>query len=330
MRRIAAAALSVLLLAGCASESARPLKVGMVLDTGGLGDRSFNDAAYAGLGRCVVRDNVDPTALQSTGTTDYAAELASLNGDDAIIAIGFMMQDALQKRAVATPATRYAIVDAVVDAPNVTSITFREEEGSFLAGAIAGATTKSRKVAFVGGIDSPVLRRFESGFAAGAKQAGRNVNVQVRYLGSFSDLDVGRRTADALYAGGVDIIFAAAGAGGIGVINEARRRHKYAIGVDADQDGLAPGTVLTSVRKRIDVAVERICADAAAHRPAGGHMTLGLAQDGVALTDFRYARSIVPASALRANDELRAAIISGRLKVPSTREDLARFTPIAL
>lgn len=324
MRRPLACAALAALLAGCAGPVHHGPRVGMVLDVGGLGDRSFNDSAYVGLGRCVVLDDAEPRALQAGSESDYPSMLADLAAakENVAIGIGYLMQDAVAAAARANPATRFALVDAVVDAPNVTSITFREEEGAFLAGAVAALTSRTHHVAFIGGIDSPLLRTFEAGYTAGARHARPGTRVDVRYLGSFDDLQAAARTTGTLFDGGADVVFAAAGRSGLGAIGEAKRRKRWAIGVDADQDGLAPGTVLTSMRTRIDVAVERVCRDTDARRPAGGHVVLGLAEDAVGLTDFRYTRGIVGEPALKEVARLRAAIVAHQITVPSTRDQV--------
>ncbi|HTW84995.1 MAG TPA: BMP family ABC transporter substrate-binding protein [Candidatus Sulfotelmatobacter sp.] len=311
-------------LTGCTATAQTGAHVGMVLDVGGLGDRSFNDAAYAGLGRCVVLDGVQPRALQAHRGADYAPDLSTLahDGDRLVVGIGFLMSDAMAAVAKASPDAHFALVDGVVDAPNVESITFRENEGSYLAGAVAAATSRTHHIGFIGGMDVPVIERFEAGFTAGARHIDPSIVIDKAYAGSFDDIPAGQRVAAKLYAGGDDIIFAAAGSANIGVIAEAKSRKRWAIGVDSDQDALAPGTVLTSVRKRVDVAVERLCHGAAQDSMHGGHVTLGLADDAVGLTDFRYTRDVIGAKTLATVDALRADIIAGKIKVPATRAEL--------
>jgi basic membrane protein A len=313
-------------LGGCAAPAQVGPRIGMVLDVGGLGDRSFNDAAYAGLGRCVVLDDAQPHALQAHRGGDYGPDLRALagSGERLVIGIGFLMSDAMTAVAHDDPATRFALIDGVVDSPNVTSITFREQEGSYLAGAVAAATSHTHHVGFIGGMDVPVIERFEAGYYAGARRVDPHVQIDKGYTGSFDDIPAGARTGAVLYAHGADVVFAAAGSANIGLIAEAKRRGRWAIGVDSDQDALAPGTVLTSVRKRVDVAVERLChgAQAGGH---GGHQTLGLADDAVGLTDFRYTRAIVGAKTLALVDALRTEIVSGKTVVPTTRAELARL-----
>jgi basic membrane protein A len=224
------------------------------------------------------------------------------------------------------PQSPFAIIDAVVDRPNVTSVTFKAEEGSFLAGALAALTTKTKTIAFLGGIDEPVIRTFEAGYIAGARQADPSVRVLVKFVGSFEDVAAGKEIASVLYGEHADIIYAAAGSAGLGTIDEARgRTGAYVIGVDMDEDGLAPGKVLTSVLKRVDVGVLRICALAVArqHRPT--RVSFGLKEGGVGLTDFRFTRRLIGPRTIARVDALRAAVVRGTIVVPRDLDGLARY-----
>jgi basic membrane protein A len=303
----------------------------MVTDVGGLGDRSFNDSAYRGLLRAKQDLHVQTAILQSRAAADYALYLTVLANKefDEIFAVGFLMAEDVAQVAERYPHRGFAIVDAVVHRPNVTSVTFKEEEGSFLAGALAAMTTKTKRIGFLGGIDIPLLRKFETGFSAGARQIDPAIDVLVKYIGAFDDVAAGKELAGVLYAADADIVYVAAGKAGLGAIEQVKERSGvYAIGVDSNQDALAPGKILTSVVKRVDVGVFRVSEDAAAHRPRPAELVLGLREDGVALTDFRYTRAIVTAEKRRTLDMLRAMIVTGRLHVPSTREELRSFRPL--
>lgn len=328
------AALALCAVSGCAASASGPrLQFGLVTDVGGLGDQSFNDSAFRGLQEAGRRFDARIAVLDSRSAPDYQPSLAALaNGGYAeVVAVGFLMADDLAEVARRHPRGHFAIVDAVVDAPNIASVTFKDQDGSFLAGALAAQVSRTRTVAFLGGIDIPLLRQFEAGFTAGAREIDPRIRVLVKYVGSFDDVASGKELADVLYDQGADVVFAAAGKAGLGAIEAARERPRdYAIGVDSDQDGLAPGKVLTSMVKRVDVAVLRICAAAAAGHPPHGHLELGLREGGVGLTDFRYTRALV-GPAIRARlERLRQAIVAGRLRVPATRPELARFRPIPL
>ena len=303
----------------------------MVTDVGGLGDKSFNDSAYQGLLRSQSGLHAYIKVLQSKSAADYQPNLTVLSEArfDMIYAIGFLMSDDLGQVAKQFPQQQYAIIDAVVPNPNVVSVTFKEEDGSFLAGAIAAMVSKTHRIAFIGGIDLPLIRKFEAGYIAGAREIDPNIHVDVKYAGSFDDVPAGKELANLLFEGGDDIIYTAAGKVGLGAIDAARTKPPgdYIIGVDNDQDAMAPGKVLTSMVKHVDVAVYDIAKSITQHRPMHGHVVLGLADGGISLTNFKYTRSAVTAADFARLRQLRQAIISGRITVPSTREALAAWKP---
>jgi basic membrane protein A len=320
---------------GCAGKQSASgaIRIGMVTDVGGLGDRSFNDSAYAGLVRAKTDLHVDTTVLQSRSAADYQINMTVLANKeyDEIFAIGFLMARDVTEVAERYPQRHFSIIDAVVDQPNVTSVTFKEEEGSFLAGALAAMTTKTKTIAFLGGIDIPLLRKFEAGYAAGARQIDPSVKVLVKYVGSFEDVASGKELAGVQFSEGADIIYVAAGKAGLGAIDQVKERNgAFIIGVDSDQDAIAPGKILTSMVKRVDIGVFRVSGQAAARKPRPAHLTLGLKEGGVGLTDFRYTKSVVTPAKLAVLAKLRAAIIGGTLVAPSTREELASFKRIPL
>jgi len=335
---LAVAFASVLVPTACnlrssSSGSASSVKVGMVTDIGGLGDRSFNDGAYRGLLACKKSVGAHVQVLQSKSAADYQPNLTvfATENFDETFAIGFLMNRDLDEVAKRFPDKHFAIIDAVVDEPNVESVTFKEEDGSFLAGALAALVSKTRTIAFLGGVDIPLLRKFEAGYTAGAREIDPKVKVLVKYVGSFEDVASGKELADVLYSQGADIIFSAAGKSGLGPFEVAKDRpNSYVIGVDSDQDALLPGKVLTSMVKHVDNAVERVCEDAAAHRPLSGHLVLGLRQNGVGLTDFQYTRTLIGAANIARVDRIRQAIVAGKITPPSTREELAKFKPVPI
>jgi basic membrane protein A len=305
----------------------------MVTDVGGLGDRSFNDSAYRGLVRAKNDLHVDTTVLQSRSAADYQINMTVLANKeyDEIFAIGFLMAKDVQEVAERYAKRHFSIIDAVVDMPNVTSVTFKEEEGSFLAGALAAMTTKTKTIAFLGGIDIPLLRKFEAGFAAGAREIDPNVKVLVKYVGSFDDVASGKELAGVQFDQGADIIYVAAGKAGLGAIDQVKRRNNaFVIGVDSDQDAIAPGKILTSMVKRVDIGVFRVSAQAAARKPRPAHLTLGLKEGGVGLTDFTYTKSVVTPQKIATLDKLKALIVGGTVVAPSTREELASFKRVPL
>ena len=322
-------------VSGCASKQLAPgtVRIGMVTDVGGLGDRSFNDSAYAGLVRAKDELHVATTVVQSRSAADYQINLTVLANKeyDEIFAIGFLMAKDVQEVSERYAKRHFSIIDAVVPAPNVTSVTFKEEEGSFLAGALAAMTTKTKTIAFLGGIDIPLLRKFEAGFAAGAREIDPSVKVLVKYVGSFEDVASGKELAGVQFDQGADIIYVAAGKAGLGAIDQVKRRsNAFVIGVDSDQDALAPGKILTSMIKRVDIGVFRVSEQAAAHRPRPVHLTLGLKEGGVGLTDFTYTKSVVTPRKRAMLDKLRALIVGGTITAPTTREELASFKRLPL
>ncbi len=339
LRRAAFLALAVVCCCTAATGCARnhvatgTVRIGMVTDTGGLGDRSFNDSAYAGLVRAKNDLHVDTTVLQSRSAADYQINMTVLSNKryDEIFAIGFLMAKDVQEVAERYTKRHFSIIDAVVDMPNVTSVTFKEEEGSFLAGALAAMTTKTKTIAFLGGIDIPLLRKFEAGFAAGAREIDPEVKVLVKYVGSFDDVASGKELAGVQFDQGADIIYVAAGKAGLGAIDQVKRRgNAFVIGVDSDQDAIVPGKILTSMVKRVDIGVFRVSTQAAAHKPRPAHLTLGLKEGGVGLTDFTYTKSVVTPDKIATLAKLKALIVGGTLVAPSTREELASFKRVPL
>jgi basic membrane protein A len=304
----------------------------MVTDVGGLGDKSFNDSAYRGLLHSESGLHAYIKVLQSKSAADYQPNLTVLSEArfNMIYAIGFLMSDDLDQVAKQFPAQQYSIIDAVVPDPNVVSVTFKEEDGSFLAGAIAAMVSKTHHIAFIGGQDIPLIRKFEAGYVAGAHEIDPSMRVDVKYAGSFDDVAAGKELANLLFNDGADIIYTAAGKVGLGAIDAARTRPAgyYIIGVDNNQDALAPGKILTSMVKHVDVAVYDIAKGIQDRHPLHGHVVLGLKDGGISLTDFKFTRSAVTAAELARLKTLQNAIISGRMTVPDTREALAAWKPL--
>ncbi len=321
-------------LAGCAHHiGPRPgqLTLGMVTDVGGLGDRSFNDSAYRGLLRAHRSLGAYVQVLQSRSAADYQPNLAALTNlhVNVIYAIGFLMSLDLDQIAKQNVHQRYAIIDAVVDDPNVVSVTFREQDGSFLAGALAAMVSTTHHIAFLGGQDIPLLEKFEAGYIAGAHEVDPKTVVDVKYIGSFDDVASGKELSNLLYNSGVDIIYAAAGKAGLGAIDAVRSRDgDYVIGVDSDQDALLPGKILTSMVKKVDVAVFDVAKAVQDGKPLVGHLELGLQQHAVGLTDFRYTRDRIGRAHLARLKAIEAAIVSGKIHPPDSRKALALWAPV--
>lgn len=297
------------------------LRVAMVTDVGGLGDQSFNDAAYRGLQRAEAEFGTEIAVIESSAMTDYVENLSSLaeQGYDMVLAIGFLMVDALTEVAEQYPDTKFGLIDSTVDASNVASITFKEEEGSYLVGAIAGLQTKSDKVGFIGGMEMPLIKKFEAGFLAGVKKVNPDAEIVVGYTGVFTDPGAGKELALTQYNQGADVIYHASGSCGIGVIKAAAEEGLYAIGVDSPQAHLAPYWVLTSMVKRVDNAVFSEIEALNKGEFKADHKIYGLAENGVAYSSQALAK--VHPDLMKQVDQLKQQIINGEIEVPVSPED---------
>lgn len=268
-------------------------KMGMVTDTGGVNDQSFNQSAWAGM-QAFNNTYPDVTVnyLESKQETDYETNLDKMadSGNDLIWGIGFAMADALLNAAKRNPDVHYAIIDNAYDETpkNVTGVMFRAQESSFVVGYIAGKTTKTNKVGFVGGMSSIIIDQFQYGYQAGvdyaAAELGKKIETKVQYAESFSDSAKGKAIGTKMFSDGCDIIFHAAGGSGVGVIESAKSSGKFAIGVDLDQVNLAPDNVLTSALKNVDKAVQLVSEDHYNKSEIGGKTyNLGLKEDAVGI-----------------------------------------------
>ncbi len=274
-----------------------------------------------------------PLVLSGKAQEDYEPNLQLLvdQGAELVVAVGFMMEPATRAVAARNPGARFLLIDSPLldargkptTAPNVRAVVFREQEGSFLAGALAGKLTRG-KVGFVGGMQLPLIKRFEAGFRAGVRHVAPAAEVLVAYTGTFDDERKGVEVGQDLYARGCDIVFHGAGLDGLGVIKAAQQAGKLVIGVDSDQSHVAPQNVLTSMIKHVDVAVYLAAKDVLAGKFSGGDVVLGLKEGAVGLAPLG---PMVPAArrqALLAElAKLREEIVSRRLAVPATLDELA-------
>ena len=314
---------------GGGEASVRPA---LVLDVGGLGDQSFNDSAYAGLQRAKKEFNAETEYLESAQTTDYVDNLTQLadNGFNPVFAVGFLMTDAVNEIAPQYPDINFAIVDSVVEPENAASLIFREQEGSYLAGVVAGLMTQEdtdytsseeNVVGFLGGQESDLIGKFEAGYAAGVESVCSDCEVLVQYAGSspeaFNDPARGKEIALSQNQDGADIIYHASGATGNGLFEAATEQDFFAIGVDADQAKLVPDApILTSMVKRVDNAVYDTIAAAEGGNFKGGVQEFGLEDGGISLAPFGRFDGDVPQEVKDAVDGARKDIISGDVKVP--------------
>ncbi len=310
--------------------TAKALKVGIVFDSGGRGDKSFNDSAWAGVQRAQKELGIEaPKAVDSKFEKDYETNLTALadQGCDLVVAVGLSQSNALNSVAPKYPAIKFAIVDSEVKLPNVRSLLFTEEQGSFLAGYVAAMVSKTGKLGFVGGKSMPLIEKFEAGYVAGARAANPTVQIlPSKYTESWDDVTLGKQAANVLFTGGADIVYHAAGRCGLGVIAAAKEQGKYAIGVDSDQDGVEPGTVLTSMIKHVDEAVFQTIQDVKEGKFQAGTKLYDLKANGVGLSPFTYTRNKVSADVIAKVKAISARIASGEIKVPTTRKEADVFT----
>ena len=323
------------LVLGCAkkAEQAQPpaagkAVVGLVFDVGGRGDKSFNDQAYAGLERAQKELGITFHTLETGEGADREAAMRQLAAGDAslIFGVGFLFSDDIRKLAVEFPNKKFACIDYTVNPgdtlpPNLVALKFKEEEGSYLVGALAGLLTKTGKVGFVGGMQIPLIKKFEAGYVAGAHAVNPSAQVLIKYAGTtgsaFKDPTKGKELGLAEYNQGADIIYHASGSTGLGVFEAARERDKLAIGVDSDQHDEAPGHILTSMVKRVDVAVFDTIRQTVEGHWQGGVRVFGLAQDGVTWVYDDRNKALIPDAAKAKVDSLRAEIVAGRITAPS-------------
>ncbi len=300
-------------------------RVGLVFDVGGRGDKSFNDAAYLGVSRAEKELGVEVSYLEPGSTEDREAALRlfAARGFDLVIGVGFIFSSDIDAVSKAYPNVRFAGIDYFPSGPtippNVAALAFREEEGSFLVGAVAGYLTKTKHVGFVGGMTGPLIRKFEVGYEAGVLAACPSCVVHSAYAGTtpdaFRDPAKGKALANAQIAAGSDVIYHASGSTGHGVFEAAKDAHALAIGVDADQYDEMPGTVVTSMIKRGDVAVFDIVRDVIEGRYQGGMRIFGLKEDGVDYVHEGPHAAGIPDDIKAKVAALREDVVAGRITV---------------
>jgi basic membrane protein A len=294
------------------------VKVALITSSGGLGDRSFNDAAFEGFKRAEAEYDVDIKVIEPQGVSDYqqSLKLISSAGYDLIIAVGNDWSDALSVIAPNFPETRYAAINLNLSLENLQVAKFADHEGAFLAGALAGLMTNTNKIGFIGGMDVPAITRFYIGYEEGAKYVNSDVEVFPTYVGSFADPFKGKEFALQLIGEDCDIIFHAAGKTGEGLFDAIKTTEGvYAIGVDRDQDSIVEGKILTSMIKSVDAAVFDMTKSFVDGTFETGDVVYGLEENGVGLSEMKYTKDIIPESVLQQLEDVRTKIVTGEIVV---------------
>ena len=308
---------------------AADIKPALVYGTGGKFDKSFNEAAFNGAEKFKKETGIAYRDFEPTGDTqgEQAIRNFASRGFNPVVAVSFAWTSAVEKVAAEFPDTKFIIVDSVVDKPNVRSVLYKEEEGSYLVGVLAGMASKSGKVGFVGGMDIPLIRKFECGYEQGARAVKADIEVFQNMTGTtgaaWNDPVRGGELTKNQIDQGADVVYAAAGATGLGVLQTAADNKKLSIGVDSNQNHLHPGSVLTSMVKRVDLAVYNAYADTKADKFTGGVQSLGVKEDGVSAAIDEHNQALITPEMLGAVEKAKADIIAGTIKVHDYMSDKA-------
>jgi len=314
---LAASALAVASVAAQAAD----IKPAVVFDMGGKFDKSFNEAVYHGIEKFKADTGIKYREFEANNETQFeqAHRKFAQRGSNPIVGVGFSQATAVQQVAAKFPETHFVLIDSVVDLPNVQSVLFKEHEGSFLVGMLAAMKSQSGKIGFVGGMDIPLIRKFQCGYEQGAKYARNDVEVVANMTGNtpsaWNDPGRGSELAKGQFDRGVDVVFAAAGGTGFGVYQAAKDSGKYAIGVDSNQNHLQPGTMLTSMVKGVGVAAYKAFDDARNSKFAPGIQTLGLKEGGVDWAYDEHNKALITAEMKAAVEKAKQDIIDGKISV---------------
>ena len=362
---IAAIAMVGSLFVGCGAQSTsgsgtsdkKQIRAGLATDEGGINDKSFNQSANKGLKIAEKELGIESKAIESKSKENYVQNLQLISQDfdaDLTFAVGYQMKKALEDVSTQVKDKKFAIIDAVVEKPNVISLLFKEQEGSFLTGVIAAKMTKTNKIGFIGGNESEVIGRFEAGYIAGAKSVNPNIKIERRYAESFTDSNKGYELAKVEYNSGCDIVMHAAGGAGLGLFQAASELKKtgknvWAIGVDMDQvlslldsNGKPQyaDIILTSMVKKVDVATVEAIKEVKEGTFKAGIKTFGLKENGVCIAPSsrgevpdnmkQYVKSNVPKDIIELSDKYAEAIKSGKIVVPSTPKEALEFKGVSL
>lgn len=304
-----------------ASGSGEGVRVGLITDVGGVNDGSFNQSAWEGLQRAMEELGIEANYLESATDADYVPNMETFIDEeyDLIISVGYMLADATRSAAEAYPDSRFAIIDdATIELDNVTCLMFKHEQGSYLAGYVAGMMTETDNIGLVIGMTNDNMNKFGYGYCAGAIDANPDITVQQYNANSFADSATGKTNANTAITNGADIVFHAAGATGLGVIEACQEAGIRAIGVDSDQSSIAPDTIITSAMKRVDNAVYDTVEALLGGTLESGIHTYDLAAGGV---DIAPTQDLLTDEVISAVEEVKKKIIDGEVTVPATKEE---------
>jgi len=327
MKRVVLKTLALSVAVASASAQAADLNPAVVFDMGGKFDKSFNQSVYNGMERFKEESGVNYREFEVTNASqrEQAIRRFAQRSANPIISVGFAQAAAVDKVAGEFPDARITLIDMVVDKPNVQSVVFNEHEGSFLVGMLAAMKSETGTVSFVGGMDIPLIRKFECGYAQGAQYVNKDINVIRNMTGStpsaWNDPAKGAELAVSQFDRGSDVVYAAAGGTGVGVYQAAADSGKYAIGVDSNQNYLQPGTMLTSMVKRVDVAAYNSLKAMQDGTWQAGFQALGLAQGGVDWALDEHNEALITAEMKSAVEAAKKAIIAGEIKVHDYMSD---------
>ncbi|WP_242086826.1 BMP family ABC transporter substrate-binding protein [Microbacterium lacticum] len=329
---------ALLTLSACAGDGGSPASTdsadgekgsaALIIAQGGLGDESYNDLAYKGFQQGLTDNGLEGSVIESDDVVGQGEQVLRRAGDAGVglvIDLEYSHAEILPKVAADYPDTDWVLVNAEAAGDNVASVLFQEQEGSYLAGALAAMQTVNtsdpkinpdKVIGFIGGTQAAGIDKFTVGYIQGAHDVDPDVKVLTAYSNDFGDPTKGQQLAQSMFEQGADIVYSVAGGTGTGVIQAAKDANRYAIGVDSDQDGLAPGNVLTSMLKHTDVAMETVLKDyAEGSFPGGETLQLGLKEDGVGLTAFQYTKDAIGQATIDKIADLKQQIIDGKIQV---------------
>lgn len=329
----------MLAISACAPKAAEEAagddlyKVAYLTDLGGLAGsdemKGFSDLGWDAVLMAEAEGlPIQKTLLEANELADLEPNLIKMaeEGNDLIICGGFLFTDAVNAVAPKYPDTKFAVIDGYAEGPNIQNIVFASNEGSFLVGALAAGMTETGTIAFIGGMEGPLIEAFEAGYIAGARAIDPEIEILSGYTGSFTDVAAGKELALAQYNQGADVNYAAAGSCVFGAIEAAKENGFWAIGVDTDMDSLAPGSVLSSMLKKVDVGTLYTIRDAVNGKFEAGYKNYTVADDTIDYTKNEWVADDVPAELYAAVDALKAKIAAGEIVVPMTVAEAATFT----